>query len=166
MRTLIYMDRSCKQDPRLSDMLAGWWPPATKKKDDGKVPPAYDPCVGVEVADYLNRPEVQRALHANTTALPYPWTECSNVVDYSDEDLMTSMLPVYRWLFKNAPALRLMIYSGDVDGIVPVLGTRTWIRELGMHMEEDLKVGGVRVHARIAILPWPHVMSSALSIHL
>jgi serine carboxypeptidase-like clade 2 len=37
---------------------------------------SYDPCVDDEVETYLNRPEVQVALHANVTGLPYRWTDC------------------------------------------------------------------------------------------
>lgn len=35
-----------------------------------------DPCTNHYVSSYLNRPEVQRALHANTTGLSYPWMDC------------------------------------------------------------------------------------------
>ncbi|KAK8489359.1 hypothetical protein V6N13_103439 [Hibiscus sabdariffa] len=37
---------------------------------------AFDPCSGNYVHSYLNNPEVQQALHANVTALPYPWKSC------------------------------------------------------------------------------------------
>lgn len=120
--------------PGRGQRLGGWWP---KKKDPN---PKYDPCIGVEVPQYLNRPDVQRALHANVTSLPYPWTECSTVLDYSDDDLMSSMLPVYSWLFRNSPAdFRMMVYSGDVDGIVPILGTRTWLRSLDLTEQVEFK---------------------------
>ena len=33
-----------------------------------------DPCVGNYVTSYLNHLDVQRALHANVTSLPYPWS--------------------------------------------------------------------------------------------
>jgi len=36
----------------------------------------YDPCASDYTEFYLNRPEVQRALHANVTKLSYPWTHC------------------------------------------------------------------------------------------
>lgn len=36
----------------------------------------YDPCSSDYTETYLNRPEVQRALHANVTGIPYPWTHC------------------------------------------------------------------------------------------
>lgn len=41
-----------------------------------KKPRGYDPCASDYTADYLNRPDVQRALHANVTNIPYPWTHC------------------------------------------------------------------------------------------
>ena len=36
----------------------------------------YDPCTGDYSTIYFNRPEVQKALHANTTGIPYPWVGC------------------------------------------------------------------------------------------
>jgi len=36
----------------------------------------YDPCASDYTEVYLNRPEVQEALHANVTKIPYPWTHC------------------------------------------------------------------------------------------
>jgi serine carboxypeptidase-like clade 2 len=35
-----------------------------------------DPCSRYYVESYLNRPEVQRTLHANTTGLKQPWSGC------------------------------------------------------------------------------------------
>jgi hypothetical protein len=46
--------------------------------------------------------------------------------------------------------LRILVYSGDVDGIVPVVGTRRWVSSL------RLKVGSTSRGARIrACLPGP-----------
>jgi hypothetical protein len=66
----------------------------------------------------LGHPQVQAAIHANTSHLPYPWNECSDIVNYSRDDLLSSMLPVYRDLI--AAGLKLLVFSGDVDAIVPV----------------------------------------------
>ena len=45
--------------------------------------PEYDPCVDLEVEAYLNRPEVQAALHVNASGeLPGPWQDCSPRVKY------------------------------------------------------------------------------------
>lgn len=47
-------------------------------------------------------------------------------------DLFSSMLPVYKELLAVEPPLSMLVFSGDVDGIVPVLGTRRWIRSLAL----------------------------------
>ncbi|KAL7002424.1 Serine carboxypeptidase-like 34, variant 2 [Sarracenia purpurea var. burkii] len=39
-------------------------------------PTGYDPCASDYTEAYLNRPDVQKALHANTTKINYPWTHC------------------------------------------------------------------------------------------
>ncbi|CAN6333614.1 unnamed protein product, partial [Urochloa humidicola] len=37
---------------------------------------SYDPCTESHSTVYYNRPEVQRALHANVTGINYTWTTC------------------------------------------------------------------------------------------
>lgn len=36
----------------------------------------YDPCTENYAEKYYNRRDVQEALHANTTGIPYNWTDC------------------------------------------------------------------------------------------
>uniref|UniRef100_A0A7R9YTY5 Carboxypeptidase n=1 Tax=Chlamydomonas euryale TaxID=1486919 RepID=A0A7R9YTY5_9CHLO len=94
--------------------------------------PEYDPCIDYEVGTYLNLPEVQKALHANQTVkLPHKWSDCSREIEYNMDDLLSSMLPVYKELLENA-GLRILVFSGDVDGIVPVVGSRRWTAGLGL----------------------------------
>lgn len=42
------------------------------------------------------------------------------------------MLPVYESLLALDPPPRVLVYSGDVDGCVPHLGTRRWVSSLGL----------------------------------
>eukprot|EP00878_Enallax_costatus_P003081 GHUV01003280.1.p1 GENE.GHUV01003280.1~~GHUV01003280.1.p1 ORF type:complete len:548 (+),score=72.75 GHUV01003280.1:218-1861(+) len=64
--------------------------------------PRYDPCVDGEVEAYLNLPEVQEALHANQTVkLPWRWTDCTSLINYSRDDLLSSMIPTYRKLLQE-----------------------------------------------------------------
>ncbi|KAL4189151.1 hypothetical protein AMTRI_Chr08g205550 [Amborella trichopoda] len=42
---------------------------------------AYDPCTERHSKVYFNLPEVQKALHANVTGIPYPWATCSGDTD-------------------------------------------------------------------------------------
>ncbi|OAY78780.1 Serine carboxypeptidase-like 35 [Ananas comosus] len=46
-----------------------------------KIPAGYDPCTEDYVRAYFNREDVQRALHANLTHLPYPFSPCSGDTD-------------------------------------------------------------------------------------
>ena len=46
------------------------------------------------------------------------------------DDLFTSMLPKYRDILRHNADLDILIFSGDVDGIVPVIGTRRWLASL------------------------------------
>lgn len=88
----------------------------------------YDPCVDSQTAAYLNRPDVQAQIYVNASTIPTgSWTGCSSVVNYSYADLLSSMFPVYTYLLNNAPKARYLVFSGDVDGIVPFTGTRLWL---------------------------------------
>lgn len=40
------------------------------------LPAGYDPCTEGYAESYFNRKDVQVALHANVTNLPYPYTPC------------------------------------------------------------------------------------------
>ncbi|MBA0630591.1 hypothetical protein Godav_002670, partial [Gossypium davidsonii] len=66
---------------------------------------AYDPCTERYSKVYFNRLEVQKALHANVTALSYPWQTCSDIVGNYWTDAPLSMLPIYKELI--AAGLRI-----------------------------------------------------------
>ncbi|XP_024524634.1 serine carboxypeptidase 24 isoform X2 [Selaginella moellendorffii] len=82
------------------------------------------------VTPYLNRQDVQAALHVETR--PVRWQFCNPDIDrnYSTLDRERSMLPVYQHLFKSG--LRIWIYSGDLDAVVSTLSTRSWIKALNL----------------------------------
>ncbi|KAL3160666.1 hypothetical protein ABBQ32_010583 [Trebouxia sp. C0010 RCD-2024] len=100
-------------------------------------PGDYDPCVDDEVEIYFNREDVQKAMHANTTGMPGPWLGCNPLIAYSMDDLFTSMLPKYRDILKHEADLDILIFSGDVDGIVPVIGTRRWVASLQLPVVKE-----------------------------
>lgn len=88
----------------------------------------YDPCTEKYAEIYYNRPDVQKALHANTTGIPYKWTACSEVLNRNWNDTDVSILPIYRELI--AAGLRIWVFSGDVDSVVPVTATRYALGQL------------------------------------
>ncbi|KFK25190.1 hypothetical protein AALP_AA8G078600 [Arabis alpina] len=92
----------------------------------------YDPCTEVYAQTYFNRKDVQVALHANVTKLPYPYTPCSRVIK-SWNDAPSTMIPTIQKLLTGG--LRIWIYSGDTDGRVPVTSTRYSIKKMGLKVE-------------------------------
>ncbi|CAN0857806.1 Serine carboxypeptidase-like 25 [Linum grandiflorum] len=88
----------------------------------------YDPCTEKYAEIYYNREDVQKALHANTTNLHYKWTSCSEVLNRNWNDTEVSMLPIYRQMI--AAGLRVWVFSGDVDSVVPVTATRYSLAQL------------------------------------
>lgn len=105
--------RPCNSTSALRRNLRGHYPWMTR---------AYDPCTERHSEIYFNIPEVQQALHANTTKISYPWKTCSGIVGEYWADSPRSMLPIYRELI--AAGLRIWVFSGDTDSVVPLTATR------------------------------------------
>ncbi|KAG6422485.1 hypothetical protein SASPL_119057 [Salvia splendens] len=111
----------------------------------------YDPCALIYINNYFNRADVQQALHANVTKIPYSWAPCSANLQYRSDDVAFSTLPILRGII--ASNLRVWFYSGDVDAVIPVTSTRYTLRKLKLDIEQDWtpwytdnhQVGGWRV---------------------
>jgi len=100
------------------------------KQEESEIP-GYDPCIDNYVDAYLNTPSVQKAIHANVTNLPYAWSQCSDFQNWTDS--ASTMLPTYRGLI--AAGLRILLFSGDTDAVVPVTSTRLSINALKLPVE-------------------------------
>ncbi|CAA0807558.1 Serine carboxypeptidase-like 40 [Striga hermonthica] len=90
---------------------------------------SYDPCSTQYVTDYLNRPDVQKALHANITGIPGPWSNCSDPVFDNWNRSPDTVLPIIEKLMSSN--ISVWIYSGDTDGIIPVTTTKYSMAKLG-----------------------------------
>uniref|UniRef100_A0A1D1ZK38 Carboxypeptidase n=1 Tax=Anthurium amnicola TaxID=1678845 RepID=A0A1D1ZK38_9ARAE len=97
-----------------------------------------DVCMSYERRFYFNLPEVQRAFHANRTNLPYRWSMCSDFLNYSVADGDINILPVLRNIIEHR--IPVWIFSGDQDSVVPLLGSRTLVRELAHDMKFKVTV--------------------------
>ena len=93
---------------------------------------SYQPCSDDYVTAYLNRADVQRALHARSDV---SWKQCGGVKAYSAESKRTSMIPVLMDLI-NHGGLRIMIMSGNEDSVVPSTGDQHWIWDTGLDNTE------------------------------
>lgn len=94
----------------------------------------YEPCEDNFATDYLNKPEVKTALHVHNNI---EWTECSKTVKYNLADKMLPMEHYYKTILnsKTHPDLRILVYSGDDDGVCGTIGTQRWIYDLGFPVD-------------------------------
>ncbi|KAI3758977.1 hypothetical protein L6452_06550 [Arctium lappa] len=86
----------------------------------------FDPCSDGYVSSYLNRAEVQEALHVRNTS----WTHCGGV---GWTDSPTTILPTINQLIGSG--ISVWIYSGDIDGRVPVTSSRYSVNRLKLPVE-------------------------------
>ncbi|GLT32196.1 hypothetical protein SLA2020_068810 [Shorea laevis] len=97
-----------------------------------------DVCMSYERAFYFNLPEVQKALHANRTNLPYSWSMCSEVLNYRDSDVNINILPVLKKIAQHH--VPVWVFSGDQDSVIPLLSSRTLVRELAHDLNFKITV--------------------------
>ncbi|CAN8326670.1 unnamed protein product [Cochlearia groenlandica] len=93
-----------------------------KRPMTSRVSEQYDPCTEKHSKVYFNLPEVQEALHVPPGLAPSKWDTCNYVVNEHWDDCSSSVLNIYHELI--AAGLRIWVFSGDADAVVPVTSTR------------------------------------------
>ncbi|XP_016514330.1 serine carboxypeptidase II-2 [Nicotiana tabacum] len=83
---------------------------------------SYDPCTEQHSVIYFNLPEVQEALHVHKRNSSFKWVACSEEVSSGWKDSPKTVLDVYRELIQSG--LRIWVFSGDTDAVIPVTSTR------------------------------------------
>lgn len=90
----------------------------------------YEPCENNYASDYLNKNDVKTSIHVKNDI---QWEECSRTTKYNLADKMLPMEHYYKTILnsKTHPDLRILVYSGDDDGVCGTIGTQRWIYDLG-----------------------------------
>ena len=83
------------------------------------------------VERYFNRKDVQSALHVEARN---EWFVCSDEVGERYEIQEKGSIWVYPTLLKEG--IRILVYSGDTDAIVPFNGNQAWIKNLKLEVEK------------------------------
>ncbi|KAK3144909.1 hypothetical protein QOZ80_4AG0319560 [Eleusine coracana subsp. coracana] len=86
-----------------------------------------DVCVEDETMSYLNRKDVQEAMHAQLNGVQR-WTVCSSVLEYKQLDLQIPTINIVGALVKSG--VPVLVYSGDQDSVIPLTGSRTLVHRL------------------------------------
>ncbi|XP_047314648.1 serine carboxypeptidase-like 45 [Impatiens glandulifera] len=119
-----------------------------------------DVCIEDKTVNYLNRKDVQKALHARLVGVR-SWTVCSDVLDYQLLDVEIPTISIVGLLVKAG--IRVLVYSGDQDSVIPLTGSRSLVRglakKMGLNMTVPYRVwfGGQQVGG------WTEVYNDLLS---
>ena len=97
-------------------------------EEDESTTPCFD---DTNIQNYFNRKDVQSALHVTAKST---WYVCSGVVSNRYIILPEGSIWTYPTLIKEG--IRILIYSGDTDVVVPYNGNQAWIKDLKLEVEE------------------------------
>ncbi|KAK4379732.1 hypothetical protein RND71_001594 [Anisodus tanguticus] len=100
----------------------------------GIIPLQFDPCSDNYVHAYMNRRDVQNALHANVTNIEYDWEACSDTLSHNWKDNAPTVIPLLKESL--AKGVRVWVFSGDIDGKVPVTSTKRSIRAMNLTVDK------------------------------
>ena len=91
------------------------------------------PCTfGSELLNYMNSDEVRQAMHIPDYV--QAWDLCKTGIVYDSQQKAS------QWIYEELQGkIRMLHYSGDVDGAVPTVGTQNWIATLGWKNTSEWK---------------------------
>jgi serine carboxypeptidase-like clade 2 len=92
----------------------------------------FDPCLALYLVEYLNRKDVQQAIHVQST-----WWIPFGSIYYSNST--ANMMPLYQKFCDQASNWRILVFSGEADSVVSFIGTERWINCLGRPITKDFR---------------------------
>ncbi|KAK7286666.1 hypothetical protein RJT34_21829 [Clitoria ternatea] len=119
-----------------------------------------DVCVGDKTTKYLNRKEVQEALHANLIGVS-KWSTCSGVIHYDYQNLEIPTIPILGSLVKSG--IRVLVYSGDQDSVIPLTGSRSLVNGLAKQIGLNTTVAYKAWFEEKQVAGWTQVYGDILS---
>jgi carboxypeptidase C (cathepsin A) len=94
----------------------------------------FVPCIDEYVSTYLNRDVVKAAIHANASIT---WSDCTQNPAFNYTFNHSSMLPLYDAWATQSSSMRVLVYSGDADSVLPFLGTQWDMQALGRTVTKE-----------------------------
>jgi len=82
---------------------------------------------------WANNPYVREAIHAQSEEITGEWERCTHRFNYDYQ--VHSVIEYHRNL--TMKGYRALIYSGDLDLIIPFVGTEAWVRSLNYTILDD-----------------------------
>ncbi|KAL9154973.1 hypothetical protein ABFS82_10G152000 [Erythranthe guttata] len=117
-------------------------------------------CVEDETIVYLNREDVRKALHARLIGVK-SWSICSEILRYDMQNLEIPTIGILGSLVKSG--IRVLVYSGDQDSVLPLTGTRTLVNGLAKDVGLNTTVGYHAWFEGKQVAGWTQVYNEYLS---
>ncbi|PIA27343.1 hypothetical protein AQUCO_08000015v1 [Aquilegia coerulea] len=132
---------SCNYSRYVSEYYRGSVSPLCSRVMSQEVTKSIDVCIEDETVNYLNRRDVQKALHARLVGVN-KWGVCSNILDY---DVLNVEIPTINVVGSIVKAgIPVLVYSGDQDSVIPLTGSRKLVhglaKELGLNTTAPYRV--------------------------
>ncbi|BAT96248.1 hypothetical protein LR48_Vigan02g047800 [Vigna angularis] len=128
----------------------------TQLQERGKI----DVCVEDETTAYLNRKDVQKALHAKLVGIT-SWSVCSDILKYDMQNLEIPIISILGALAKSG--IRVLVYSGDQDSVIPLIGTRSLVNGLAKNFGLNTTVSYRTWFEGRQVAGWTQVYGDILS---
>jgi carboxypeptidase C (cathepsin A) len=95
----------------------------------------YPPCVnGQYITEWMNKADVRAALNVPDN---YPGWEMCNDHDWWNYSILKIGS---QWIYESLKGkMRMLHFTGDIDGAVPSLGTYDWIQSMNPDVVADLR---------------------------
>ncbi|XP_027938198.1 serine carboxypeptidase-like 45 [Vigna unguiculata] len=119
-----------------------------------------DVCVEDETTAYLNRKDVQEALHAKLVGIT-SWSVCSDILKYDMQNLEIPTISILGALAKSG--IRVLVYSGDQDSVIPLIGTRSLVNGLAKNFGLNTTVSYRTWFEGRQVAGWTQVYGDILS---
>ncbi|KAK7286668.1 hypothetical protein RJT34_21831 [Clitoria ternatea] len=119
-----------------------------------------DVCVGDKIITYLNRKDVQEALHAELVGVS-KWSTCSTVLRYDYQNLEIPTISILGSLVKYG--IRVLVYSGDQDSVIPLIGSRSLVSDLAKEIGLNTTVAYRAWFEGEQVAGWTQVYGDILS---
>ena len=118
--------------------------------------PHFDPCGDYRIWWYMNRLEVQQAFNVlpKESSTEVQWNSCGESVNisYAPSSIGATVSQLYPELM--ASGIEVLLISGNDDGYVPTLGTRTWIGVLKKVVVVPVRSTPASADATVDQVPW------------
>ncbi|KAK7336436.1 hypothetical protein VNO77_16977 [Canavalia gladiata] len=119
-----------------------------------------DVCVEDKITTFLNRREVQKAIHAKLVGVT-KWLSCSEVLNYDYQNFEIAIIPILGSLVKSG--IRVIVYNGDQDSVIPLMGSRSLVDGLAKQIGLNTTVAYRAWFEERQVAGWTQVYGDILS---